>query len=154
MEAADYLARRVLEPIAARASWLPTADGHPHLADGALMTPGDWLAFGKLVRDGGRWQGGALLREATLSECFKPSRANSRYGVGWWLDSRTATCHAGRGGESPARPCMVSALGRHSNALHVLPAADLVVLVLGSVRGRQEIDQERLLRLLLAGNEG
>lgn len=149
MEAGDYLAQRVLDPIAARAEWLPTADGHTHLADGALMAPGDWLAFGKLVRDGGRWQGKQVLREATLAECFKPSRANRTYGVGWWLDSRVASCAAG-----PARsrkPCLVSALGRYSNALHVVPDADLVVLVLGSTHGRQDdIDQHRLLRLLLA----
>lgn len=150
MEAGDYLAQRILAPIAAHARWVPTADGHTHLADGALMTPRDWLAFGRLVRDGGRWRGGTVLRESTLAECFRPSSANSRYGTGWWLDWRTATCDAGGAANPAVPPCMVSARGRHSNALHVLPARGMVVLVVGSIRARREIDQERLLRLLLS----
>ena len=151
-EAGEYLALRVLGPISARAEWLPTADGHTHLADGALMAPRDWLSFGKLVRDGGRWEGRQVLGEATLAECFKPSRSNRRYGMGWWLDSGATTCRSGDDARRDGRPCMVSARGRYSNALHVLPQAGLVVVVIGrnGGAGEDEIDQQRLLRALLA----
>lgn len=149
-EAGEYLASRVLGPISARAEWLPTADGHTHLADGALMAPRDWLSFGKLVRDGGRWESNQVLRAETLAECFKPSRANRRYGVGWWLDSGVAACRAMGAADRAGRPCMVSALGRYSSALHVLPDADLVIVVIGRTGGAEEdgIDQQRLLRLV------
>lgn len=147
-KAGEYLARRVLDAVGARAEWLPTADGRTHLADGALMAPRDWLAVGRLVRDRGRWQGRQVIAADTLGECFRPSPANRHYGVGWWLDLAEVGCEARAAGA----PCMVSARGRYSNALHVVPDAGLVVLVIGRTdpHRAREVDPGRLMRLLLA----
>lgn len=72
----DYLRARVLEPAGVRvAFWRKLKDGTQPLPTGASLTVDDWLAYGRFV----------LRERAALAECFAGSKANPRYGLGWWL---------------------------------------------------------------------
>ncbi len=98
-----YLHRRLLETIG-----IPNGRvgrdraGHPDLAGGMLLTAREWARFGQFIADRGarRREDGTLepwLKPELLAECFRPSPANPRYGLTWWLPSG-----AGAQGENPA----------------------------------------------------
>ncbi len=82
-----YLERVVLRPIGLRvAGWDRDARGQPLFATGADLSARQWAKLGRLVAQHGRWNGRAVLPAALVDEMLAPSVANSRYGLGWWLD--------------------------------------------------------------------
>jgi len=115
-----YLRERLLDPIGLRiGSWRSLNDGSQPLPTGAFLTAHEWLKFGRLVFDRGRWNGTQLVREASLAPCFTGSTANPRYGLGWWL----------RPIETP--PDIVHASGSGGQALYVIPSESAVVVKFG-----------------------
>jgi CubicO group peptidase (beta-lactamase class C family) len=115
-----YLHERLLDPIGLRVgSWRTLRDGTQPLPTGAFLGAREWLKFGRLVRDGGVWNGATLVPRELLAACFVGSAANPRYGLAWW--------------RSPleARPDVVYASGAGGQALYVLPANDTVVVKFG-----------------------
>jgi CubicO group peptidase (beta-lactamase class C family) len=115
-----YLHERVLDPIGLQVgSWRTLRDGTQPLPTGAFLAAPEWLKFGRLVRDGGAWNGATLVPPELLAACFVGSTANPRYGLAWW--------------RSPleARPDIVYASGAGGQALYILPANDTVVVKFG-----------------------
>lgn len=106
----DYLQTRVLEPAGVRvASWRKLADGTQPLPTGASLSVHDWLAYGRFV----------LTQRATLAQCFTGSKANARYGLGWWL-------------RVPGAPDdLFYASGSGGQALYVVPSRDVVAVRFG-----------------------
>ncbi|HEY1976333.1 MAG TPA: serine hydrolase domain-containing protein [Candidatus Baltobacteraceae bacterium] len=106
----EYLQTRVLEPAGVRiASWRKLADGTQPLPTGASLSVRDWLAYGKFV----------LTQRATLAQCFAGSKANARYGLGWWL-------------RAPGAPDdLFYASGSGGQALYVVPSHDVVAVHFG-----------------------
>lgn len=81
-----YLHRRVLEPIGMKVGfWRKDVDGNINLPAGAFLTPREWVKFGELVRQGGKWNEQEIVPASILAECFKPSTAQPAYGMTWWL---------------------------------------------------------------------
>ena len=114
------LHERILDPIGlVVARWRTLADGTQPLPTGAFLTAPEWLKFGRLVRDGGRWNGAAIVAPDVLARCFRGSAPNPRYGLGWWLDPIAGA------------PGIVHASGAGGQALYVIPAADAVVVKFG-----------------------
>ena len=115
-----YLHERILDPIGLRvASWRTLRDGAQPLPTGAFVAAREWLKYGVLVRDRGRWGDRVIVREASLARCFEGSTANARYGLGWWLSPL------------PAHPDVVYASGAGGQAMYVIPSADAVVVRFG-----------------------
>ena len=106
----EYLRTRVLEPAGVRvASWRKLSDGTQPLPTGASLTVDDWLAYGKFV----------LHERTALSECFNGTKANGRYGLGWWL-------------RVPGAPDdLFYASGSGGQALYVVPSRELVAVHFG-----------------------
>lgn len=103
----DYLARRVLDPIGLRiGSWRTLADGNKPLPTGAFIAPLEWIKYGQFVCE----------RHAEFAACFKGSRANPRYGLGWWLGAKNA----------PAD--LFYASGAAGQAMYVVPSRKLVIV--------------------------
>lgn len=131
-----YLTDRILEPIGLRIErWRTLTDGTQPLPTGAFLGASAWLRFGRLVRDGGRWEGRSVLAREALERCFVGSKANPRYGLAWWLSPL------------PAAPDVVYASGAGGQALYVLPAQDAVVVKFGA---GSSYKHELFLRRLLA----
>lgn len=130
-----YLAQRLLDPIGLNvASWRTLKDGTQPLPTGAFLAAREWLKFGQLVLQGGRWNGTALVREASLAPCLRGSAANPRYGLGWWLSPL------------PAAPDAVYASGSGGQAMYVLPAERTVAVKFGqSASYKHETFLKRLL---------
>ena len=117
----DYLRERILAPIGLRvATWRTLKDGTHPLPTGAFLTAREWLKYGVLVRDRGRWETKTIVPEAALARCFTGSRANPRYGLAWWLSPL------------PAHPDVVYASGSGGQAMYVIPSFDAVVVKFGS----------------------
>jgi CubicO group peptidase (beta-lactamase class C family) len=115
-----YLRERIVDPIGLRiGSWRALKDGSNPLPTGAFLAAREWLKYGLLVRDRGRWQKKTIVPEAALARCFTGSRANPRYGLAWWL--------------SPLQdhPDVVYASGSGGQALYVVPAEDAVAVKFG-----------------------
>ncbi len=127
-----YLERRVFVPIGLRVGfWQRDEAGNPLLASGAALTAREWAKLGRLVRDGGRWEGRQVLPEAPLRECFRGTDAQPRYGIGFWVNAalpdRRRALYDGRGG----LPDLVMAIGAGNQYLWVIPSEGLVVVRLG-----------------------
>ncbi len=115
-----YLRERLFDPIGLRVgSWRTLKDGTQPLPTGAFLTAHEWLKFGRLVADRGRWNGKPLVRTTTLARCFVGSSANEHYGLGWWL----------RPLAEPAD--IVYASGSGGQAMYVIPSEKAVVVKFG-----------------------
>ena len=113
----EYLARCVLEPAGvAVASWRSLADGTKPLPTGASLTADAWIAYGRYV----------LRERKRFAQCFAGSRANARYGLGWWLGAAGAPADlfyaSGSGGQgmyvAPSRRVVAVHYGKSASYKH------------------------------------
>lgn len=159
-----YLERRVFRPIGMAATIRTDAAGNPNLPGGGFATAREWAKFGRLLRDGGRWNGRQVLRADLLRECARPSAANPHYGLTLWLDPsgdfertlaadrprlrpRAASTRAvGAAPDGRYRDVFMAA-GAGQQRLYVIPGEDLVVVRFGRM-DRGWSDEEFLDRLL------
>ncbi|MBC5829037.1 MAG: serine hydrolase [Candidatus Eremiobacteraeota bacterium] len=80
------LKERILDPIGMRIDrWRTLADGSNPMPTGAFVTASEWLKFGALILQQGRWNNGSLVGTQSLAACFQGSQANPKYGLGFWL---------------------------------------------------------------------
>jgi CubicO group peptidase (beta-lactamase class C family) len=150
----DYLKARILDPIACTfEKWVHDGAGNVHIPNGCYMTAREWLKFGRLVLDGGRWQGAQIVAAEPLAECFHPSAPNPGYGLTWWLN------YPGGQGASPRQQApeglaggfiyhdglhdIAGALGAGRNGLYVVPSLELVVVRQISSEDTPDEDRQR-----------
>ncbi|MGH7727836.1 MAG: serine hydrolase domain-containing protein [Vulcanimicrobiaceae bacterium] len=121
-----YLRDRVLEPAGVQiASWRTLADGTQPLPTGASLDARTWAAYGRYV----------LAQRDALAACFVPTRANPRYGLGWWLSPLAAV------------PDVAYASGAGGQGLYLVPSERTVVVRFGK---SASYDHAAFLRRLLA----
>ena len=126
----DYLQRHVFRPIGLRVSgWDHDAVGQPLFASGADVSAHEWAKFGRLIAQDGRWRGRVVLQPQLVARMLAPSPANSRYGLGWWLNpGPELEDHA----PLPGVPAdLVMAAGAGDQRLIVVPSSGLVVVRFG-----------------------
>lgn len=150
----DYLRARVLDPIGCEFSkWVHDGAGNVHIPNGCYMTAREWLKFGRLVLDRGRWEGRQIVATEPLAECFRPSAANPGYGLTWWLN------YPGGQGASPRQkgpegsPAgfiyhdgltdIAGALGAGRNGLYVVPSLGMVIVRQISNEATPDEDRQR-----------
>ena len=106
-----YLLERLLRPAQVEvASWRTLKDGTHPLPTGAFLTAAAWLTYGTYVCE----------QQTRFAECFAGSKANRRYGLGWWL------------GLSNAPADLVYASGSGGQGLYVIPSHKLVAVHFGN----------------------
>jgi len=157
-----YLERRLLAPIGAeRGDWRYVDQRDPQLAGGARLTARDWLRFGRLLLNEGRWQGKDILDPELMSVLTDPTAASPGYGLTVWLNAAVDTNHAffehtpvsvqpdGSEGmiyhDGPRDLYM--AAGLFNQRLYVLPSREMVVVRFGRADAAWS-DAEFLARLL------
>ena len=159
----DYLKRRILDPIGLKiSSWQLGSDGNPQLPSGAFLTAREWVKFGILVKNGGRWNGKQIVPKKLLEECFVGSKTNPAYGMTFWLNAAghgpgvedeagttrmPETKRISRDGIYAKGPRdLVMAAGAAQQRLYIIPSLDMVIVRQG--RLSRFIDAEFLARLL------
>lgn len=144
MTVADFYDANIMDPLDISTSrWAGWRIGEPDLAGFAVLRAGDWARFGQLVLQGGKWKGKQLVKESSLKECFKPSKANPAYGLTFWLNPDN---DAELPEDMPAEGKrflrdnlddveLWMALGAGKNSLYIVPERDLVVVRHGTGQG-------------------
>lgn len=152
----QYLTRRVFQPIGLKvAYWQRGSDGQPHLPSGAWLTARQWLKYGLLVQNQGRWQGKTILPWATMQQCFQASSIHPGYGLSFWLNSIVGAPFTPPPGNPdfkgfPNAPRdTVMALGLGGQGLYIIPSLQMVVVRQGVLSKRTNFDHDRFLGLLL-----
>lgn len=156
----DYLKRKVFDPIGLTyADWEHTADGEPHLPNGAYLTAQEWVKYGILILNQGEWNGQQVLDQSLLSECFVGSEANPGYGMTWWLpmaegaDTSADEVNNGTTGnmsESTAPPDLIQASGARGQRLFIIPSLNVVIVRQADSRGQgaETFSNAEFLRLM------
>jgi CubicO group peptidase (beta-lactamase class C family) len=86
----EYLQSRVLDRAGVKiGSWRTLPSGTKPLPTGAFVTAAEWAKYGRFV-----------LATPSLAACFAGSRANAKYGLGWWLASEGVSYASGSGGQA------------------------------------------------------
>jgi CubicO group peptidase (beta-lactamase class C family) len=122
----DFLYERFAQPLGIRRYHLNlTPLGNAYMGGGIQMRPRDFLKFGQLFLDHGRWKGQQVVSERWVERATRPhSGINTAgdYGYAWWIRDYQV------GGKAYHA---FSAQGNGGQGLFVFPDLDLVVLSTG-----------------------
>jgi CubicO group peptidase (beta-lactamase class C family) len=158
----EYYRRRLFAPIGVTGDRWNEVDGKdPQLAGGARLTARNWLRFGRLLLNDGRWNGTQVLPAGVLDTLAQPTEASPGYGLTVWLNAAVDTNHAffehaprslqpdGPEGmiynDGPSD--LVMAAGLFNQRLYVIPSREMVVVRFGRPDATWN-DAEFLARLL------
>jgi CubicO group peptidase (beta-lactamase class C family) len=114
-------------------AWFLDPVGHPYGGGGVQLRPRDFLKFGQLMLNGGRWEGRQILDPAYAAAATSAQyhARNIFYGYLWWVE------------DYPYKNRIVrsfSARGAGGNVVTVVPELDLVVATMaGNYSGRTQI---------------
>ncbi len=121
---ADYADRRLWQPLGiAKPEWQRSPEGVVSGGSGVELTPRDAAKFGLLSLRNGQWGDRSLISEGWFPEATRfhlqgDTTGYAGYGYQWWVVDYENGFHAYFG------------LGFGSNYVYVVPALDLVVVVL------------------------
>ncbi len=133
----EVFAERILDPIGGSRDWvwypydnafvevdgrtLPSVPGGTHWGGGMRIHAEDQALIGRLVLQGGEWNGRQILPRQWLEWSLTPCALNPSYGFLWWLNG------AGRWPEAPRES--IFAMGAGGNVTWILPPAGLVAVM-------------------------
>jgi len=118
----DYAGAVLFDPLGVRTFEWREGKGHERAAAGLRLTPRDLARVGRMVLDGGTWDGRAVVPPAWLETSLAPKIADAeapderRYGYHWYLRRI--------GGAET-----IAAIGNGGQRLFLLPGRDLVVAI-------------------------
>jgi CubicO group peptidase (beta-lactamase class C family) len=154
----NYLQKRILDPIGLKvAFWRNGSDGNPLLPQGANLTAREWIKFGILLKNGGKFSGKQIVAKKLLDELTAGSKANPAYGITFWLNRD--------GNDARGRPTamriektngeelkdLYMAAGAGNQRLYIIPSKDLVVVRFGNFGS---YDDREFLGRLIFGKTG
>jgi CubicO group peptidase (beta-lactamase class C family) len=123
----SYFRERFAAPMqfGAYGMWLmPAPANAAYMGGGDLFRPRDFLKFGELMLDGGRWGSTRIIDPQWLSASTVPRTApegeGDRYGYGWHLTSVNVNRRSYR---------VINAGGNGGQLLIVVPAFDLAIMI-------------------------
>jgi CubicO group peptidase (beta-lactamase class C family) len=117
--------RWVAEPLQIRRyAWPLDPARQPYGGGGVALLVRDFLKFGQLMLDGGRWQGQQVLSPQFVRQAMSPQYhlRNNLYGYLWWIDDVPYQDRKVR---------VVSARGAGGQWVAIVPELELVVGIMG-----------------------
>ena len=147
----QYMDRRLFNRIdVAYGFWRKDKDGNPHLPSGAHLTARAWAKFGEMIRQDGK----GVLKPGHVKLLFEGTRANSSYGLTWWLPAENGVRPDGfrRWNLNPNLPKDIfTAGGAGGQRLYIIPSRGLVVVRQAPVRMQDDFSDSVFLSKLLLG---
>jgi CubicO group peptidase (beta-lactamase class C family) len=90
----QYLERRLLRALGiGGVDFREDRKGNPLLASGFRLTARQWAKLGELILGNGRYRGRQVVRPDLLAECFRGTRINPMFGMGFWLNRSAPEAH-------------------------------------------------------------
>jgi CubicO group peptidase (beta-lactamase class C family) len=81
-----FLEERLFAPLGIKEfSWSRDRAGNPHGMSGLQIHAADLEKIGRMVLDGGLWEGKRIVSKAWIEESMKPIPQFAGYGLSWWL---------------------------------------------------------------------
>lgn len=123
-----YAESRLFRPLGiTSAGWHKDRNGVPYAASGLRLTPRDLARIGRLMLQGGRWEGRQVVPAAWVKAAISPHarvdpdpKCGTQYGYFWWLE-------AGCGLTPPLS--WAAAIGNGGQRIVLVPQQDLVVVM-------------------------
>ncbi|WP_427914886.1 serine hydrolase [Ramlibacter sp. MMS24-I3-19] len=117
----DYARQKLFEPLGIRQwEWVTDVRGRARAYTGLRLRPRDLARIGRLMLEGGRWQGRQVVPEAWVRTMLAPCGPLEGFGHHWWSGAVRV-----RGKEIVWH----GALGNGGQRLFVVPALDLVAVM-------------------------
>jgi CubicO group peptidase (beta-lactamase class C family) len=165
-----YLTRRILRPLGiGEVDFREDSRGNPLLASGFKLSSRQWLALGILILHKGKYGHRQIVSNDLIGECFRGTRANPMFGMGFWLN-RTANDPFAREVDvekmleipwerqdwhhdclcREAPRDLIAAIGSHYERMFIVPSMNLII-----VRQARDANfsDSRFLRLILGEDE-
>ena len=159
---ANFVSESVIKPLGAAGGevWVDRPGGLAHAGCCILLPAETWMRLGLLVMNDGVWKGRRLLPPGYVAQMKTPSAANSRYGLGIWLQGEyTRRRGFGRsdqliGAVLHSEPYLAKDLflfdGNSNQVLYMIPSEKLAILRMGDSPPKSpEWDNSYLPNLLL-----
>jgi CubicO group peptidase (beta-lactamase class C family) len=140
----EYARQRLFEPLGLRDwEWVGDVRGRTRAYTGLRLRPRDLVRIGRLVLEGGHWQGRQIVPKAWIDTLLAPCKSGEEFGHHWWIGSVWV-----RGQQVGWH----GAVGNGGQRLFVVPALDLVVVTTAGeyTNGRVGRVQEQLLQQVVA----
>lgn len=144
MDLQAYARQKLFEPLGIREwEWVGDLRGRTRAYTGLRLKPRDLARIGRLVLEGGRWEGRQLVAAEWVRRMLVPCSPGGDYGYHWW--SRTAWVSGKQVGWK-------GALGNGGQRLFIVPELDLVVVTTAGEYDDANIGrvQQHLLQLVVA----
>jgi CubicO group peptidase (beta-lactamase class C family) len=82
-----YIAERLFKPLDIKTyNWILDPAGNPHVMSGCQVKPSDFIKFGFVILNKGRFNGKEILSPKSLQELITPCEQYKGYGILWWID--------------------------------------------------------------------
>lgn len=157
-----YLERRVLARIGlVPKAWAIDQAYNPLMLYGTNMSVTEWIKFGELVKNKGRWGETQVVKPELMELLYQPSKTNPNMSLGFWTWSGITVVESNQLGihdpQNKARweqnakifswvPRDLIFVASQGRRLYVIPSHDLVVARLGGPKGWSD---QAFLRILL-----
>lgn len=155
----EYLQTEVFDEIGLTyATWVHDDVGNPHIPNGCHLTPRNWVKFGQLLLQKGKWGEVQVIEEQYVNELFEPHGINPGHGVFLWLNRQhgyppmfsEAAPDGSEGGfiYYDGYTDIIGCLGAGKNRMYIIPSLDAVV-VRQTLEGSDNYSDHEFLQLLL-----
>lgn len=139
----SYLKRRVLDPIGLKVAFWRANNDQILLPQGASLTAREWVKFGLLLKNNGKWNGKQIVKKSLLDELVVGSKTNPAYGLTFWLnrqgtDARgmATTTRAiddiSQNGIASGASDLFMAAGAGNQRLYIIRSQDMVIVRQGN----------------------
>lgn len=136
----QYLESKIFQKIGLTySSWIYDVAGNPHIPNGCYITPRNWVKFGQLLLQKGKWNGQQIIDENLVSDLFIPKSTNTGHGTFLWLNKKDGDA---RTAGQPLAPTgsiggfiyykgytdIIGLLGAGKNRMYIIPSLNAVII--------------------------
>jgi len=84
-----YIADRLFKPLGIKTfNWTLDKAGNPHVMSGCQVKPSDFIKFGLLILNEGKYNGKEVISSKSIQELLTPCEQYHGYGMLWWIDHK------------------------------------------------------------------
>ncbi len=160
MNPLQYLDSIIFQPIGFEYdSWQHDDSGSPHIPNGCFVTSRNWIKFGQLLLQKGRWEGVPLVDSALVADLFVADGPNPGHAKFLWVNNQGGYglfpfqgAPAGAEGGFmyyDGYTEIIGALGAGKNRMYLIPSLNAIALRQTEL-GSDNFSDHEFLSLLLA----